>query len=1048
MPRRAPQTHTWTVDTTAPDTSITATPSDPSSSSSADFSFTSTEGGSTFECRMDGGSFASCTSPASYTGLADGSHTFRVRATDAAANTDSSAAVFTWTVDATAPGGGLTDPGSPLRGTVSLSASPSDTGVGVQQVVFQSSPANAGTWSPIGTDTTSPYTASWDTTGVADGLYDLRIVVTDNASNTFASTVVEDRLVDNTNPTATMNDPGANLRGTVNLTSTTGDAGSGVATVTYQRSPAGAGTWTNVAATWNTTSVADGLYDLRVRVTDNAGNVTTSASVDDRRVDNTAPTLSSSAPSDGSKVGAAGSLTVTANEDLADVFGSALDGSAVAGAVSGSTVTFTQAFAAGPHTLSGELEDLAGNRTPIRVHFTVWNTTGGDYPYIEKNSFASSGMTVAITNGNGQLHIPAGAWSGAPVGDWLVARVDPRPAGAVSSGFAAQGDIYDVSAYWALAGGAVTSFDEPIDLTLTNGAGNVVPAILNGSAWLPIARLSGTTLPGGTQRGFYKDGDTVHLLTRGSGTFTLLRDLAAPKKPKGFKGKNVAGRLVLSWKAPTDNSGLVDAYLVYANGTISQTVPAPQLSADMGAFSLSDKRSFQVAARDAAGNVSGKTSALVVIPKVARLSLAKAKTALSKRGLKTGKISYVFSSVPKGSVVAAGKSGLATRGSSVPLKVSKGLARDSNPSDTSTPPPAYQPPSYSPPPPPTPPPTSTPPTDSPPTGGESVESRNGGSRRCRARELQPVAGLERPPHGGPRPFGRSVPRRRRNGAPRSTPADRADRERREPRRPHPLLGRAARPEHGLGVAPGLRDPRALERRFDRDRQPDRDERGADSPLQRPLRHAAGQPGAEQRAGNGGRDAHAEHGPVDLELRGMTREAGDAEEEADDEVRPDGARGRETDTSEEGRHAERPEDEPHRAADQADDRACDHRREPRVAGPRRRAELEEKLHAVPEERGGDPGEEERLGNAPAEIPAEEGREHGGRRHPRGDAPVHAPRASVRDPSGERGGSADRDVRPGRGCGAPRGEDDRREPEASEHEPHCAAQHARPERGGGG
>ena len=141
--------------------------------------------------------------------------------------------------------------------------------------------------------------------------------------------------------------------------------------------------------------MADGLYDLRVRVTDNAGNVTTSASVDDRRVDNTAPTLSSSAPSDGSKVAAAGSLTVTANEDLADVFGSAIDGSAVAGAVSGSTVTFTQAFAAGPHTLSGELEDLAGNRTPIRVHFTVWNTTGGDYPYIEKNSFASSGMTVA-----------------------------------------------------------------------------------------------------------------------------------------------------------------------------------------------------------------------------------------------------------------------------------------------------------------------------------------------------------------------------------------------------------------------------------------------------------------------------------------------------------------------------------------------------------------------------------------------------------------------------------------------------------------------------
>ena len=99
----APQSYTWTVDTASPDTSITANPSDPSGSSSADFSFTSTEGGSSFECRVDGGSFAPCTSPASYTGLADGSHTFRVRATDAAGNTDASPAVFSWTIDATAP---------------------------------------------------------------------------------------------------------------------------------------------------------------------------------------------------------------------------------------------------------------------------------------------------------------------------------------------------------------------------------------------------------------------------------------------------------------------------------------------------------------------------------------------------------------------------------------------------------------------------------------------------------------------------------------------------------------------------------------------------------------------------------------------------------------------------------------------------------------------------------------------------------------------------------------------------------------------------------
>ena len=273
----------------------------------------------------------------------------------------------------------------------------------------------------------------------------------------------------------------------------------------------------------------------------------------------------------------------------------------MSGAVAGSTVTFTQAFADGPHMLKGELEDLAGNLTPIRIHFTVWSASGGDYPYIEKNSYAASAMTVAATNGDGQVTVPAGAWSGAPAGDWLVLRVDPRPAGPVSAGFQAVGDIYDVSAYWALSEADVTAFDDPIDLTMTDGAGATVPAVLDGGSWRPASQLAGTTLPAGSQDGFYKVGDTVHLLTRATGSFTLLRDDVAPTKPGGFKGSNKAGRLVLEWNASTDQSGQIGGYLVYANGALAQTLGPNARSADMGAFSQKDARSFQVAARDAAG---------------------------------------------------------------------------------------------------------------------------------------------------------------------------------------------------------------------------------------------------------------------------------------------------------------------------------------------------------------------------------------------------------------------------------------------------------------
>jgi hypothetical protein len=101
-------TLTYSCDTTPPDTSITANPTNPSNSSSASFSFTGTDdvtpaGSLTFECKLDGGVFAACTSPKGYSGLSDGSHTFEVRAKDAALNLDPSPASYTWTVDTTAP---------------------------------------------------------------------------------------------------------------------------------------------------------------------------------------------------------------------------------------------------------------------------------------------------------------------------------------------------------------------------------------------------------------------------------------------------------------------------------------------------------------------------------------------------------------------------------------------------------------------------------------------------------------------------------------------------------------------------------------------------------------------------------------------------------------------------------------------------------------------------------------------------------------------------------------------------------------------------------
>ena len=59
----SPASFTFTVDTTAANTTITSAPPAASSSTNASFSFTASDAGPGFECRLDGGAFADCSQP-------------------------------------------------------------------------------------------------------------------------------------------------------------------------------------------------------------------------------------------------------------------------------------------------------------------------------------------------------------------------------------------------------------------------------------------------------------------------------------------------------------------------------------------------------------------------------------------------------------------------------------------------------------------------------------------------------------------------------------------------------------------------------------------------------------------------------------------------------------------------------------------------------------------------------------------------------------------------------------------------------------------------
>jgi streptogramin lyase len=97
-----PTQYPWTIDTTPPAASITAKPSTPTGSTTATFSFTSNEGGSTFLCARDTVTYVACASPKVYSSLASGTHVFHVKAIDPAGNV-SSPTSYSWVIDTTPP---------------------------------------------------------------------------------------------------------------------------------------------------------------------------------------------------------------------------------------------------------------------------------------------------------------------------------------------------------------------------------------------------------------------------------------------------------------------------------------------------------------------------------------------------------------------------------------------------------------------------------------------------------------------------------------------------------------------------------------------------------------------------------------------------------------------------------------------------------------------------------------------------------------------------------------------------------------------------------
>lgn len=124
-------------DTVAPDTRVRRGPRGTVATDRITVALGSTETGSTYACRLDDGPWRPCGATTTFRDLAEGAHRLRVRATDAAGNTDASPARRSWTVDTTGPAVRRTGPGATRDRTPALRATVTDALSRVTRVVVR-----------------------------------------------------------------------------------------------------------------------------------------------------------------------------------------------------------------------------------------------------------------------------------------------------------------------------------------------------------------------------------------------------------------------------------------------------------------------------------------------------------------------------------------------------------------------------------------------------------------------------------------------------------------------------------------------------------------------------------------------------------------------------------------------------------------------------------------------------------------------------------------------------------------------------------------------
>ncbi len=333
----SPASRSWIVDTTAPETTITDQPEDPTNDTSPSFSFGSSQGNSSFQCRLDAGALQPCTSPHGYVDVAPGAHTFEVFATDAAGNADDTPASFAWVIDTTPPATSVDGP----SGLVNVR----------DATLSFSSEAGATFECRLGAAAFAACSSPSEYTGLDDGSHTFQVRATDEAGNVEDPAAARTWTIDATAPdTAIGPAPPA-------LTS------SRSASIAFSSEPSAdfeckvdSDAYADCTSPLLLSGLADGPHTVLVRATDVAGNTDASPASHAWTVDATPPvTTIGSRPNDPTNLTDA-SFTFTADESA--TFDCSIEGGAYETCTSPKQYT---GLAEGTHTFSVRATDPAGN---------------------------------------------------------------------------------------------------------------------------------------------------------------------------------------------------------------------------------------------------------------------------------------------------------------------------------------------------------------------------------------------------------------------------------------------------------------------------------------------------------------------------------------------------------------------------------------------------------------------------------------------------------------------------------------------------------------